>query len=450
MSVRVRIKRGVDIKLKGVPDKVLSNAPLSTEFAIKPTDFHGIVPRLMVKEGESVKTGSPLFHDKADERIKFTSPVSGSITEIVRGEKRRILEVRIKADEEQSYESFSIGNPKDISREQIIKLLLDAGLWPLIRQRPYSIIANPDVSPKSIFISAFDSNPLAADNDFVVHGNGELFQLGLDAIIKLTDGKVHLNVRSGGTASKVFLNAKGVIINEFSGPHPSGNVGVQIHHIDPINQGEHVWYLTPQDVLTIGRFFKEGRFNSERIVALGGPSVSKPKYFKTIIGASAKSIIESNINGDNNRIISGSVLSGTKIEQDGNIGFYDTQLSVIPEGNHEEFFGWLSPGLSKFSLSRTFLSWLMPGKEYFLNTNLHGEERAFVMTGQYEKVFPFNIYPVQLLKAILIGDVELMENLGIYEVAPEDFALCEFACTSKINVQEIVRQGLDLIQKECG
>ncbi|MFQ5335373.1 MAG: Na(+)-translocating NADH-quinone reductase subunit A [Flavobacteriales bacterium] len=450
MAVRVKIRKGVDIKLKGVPDKVLSHELQTNEFAVKPSDFHGLIPKLIVKSGDRVKAGSVLFFNKYNERIKFTSPVSGTVTDIVRGEKRRIIEIRLAADKDQEYEEFKAGNPNELSRDEIVEKLLNAGLWPLIRQRPYSIIANPDDKPKSIFISAFDSNPLAADCDFIVHGNGELFQIGLDAVVKLTEGKVHLNVKAGGAASKVFLNSKGVVINEMAGPHPAGNVGVQIHHIDPINQNERVWYLMPQDVLTIGRLFKQGKFNAERIVALGGPSVLKPRYYHLKIGASVKGLIDGNVEGDNNRIISGSVLTGMQISPDGYIGFYDSQVTVIPEGDKEEFFGWLNPGFKKFSLSRTFCSWLTPGKEYTLDTNLHGEDRAFVMSGEYEKVFPFDIYPTQLVKAIMIGDIELMENLGIYEVAPEDFALCEFACTSKINLQDIVRKGLDIVHKECG
>lgn len=450
MSKYVKIKKGVNIKLKGTPEKVLASISLSDSFAIKPSDFHGITPKLLVKEGDEVKAGTPLFHDKYNEKVKFTSPVSGQVVEIKRGAKRRIEEVKVRADKEISYVEFSTGTPGDKSRKEIIDLLLDAGLWPFIKQRPYDIIANPEDTPKAIFISAFDSSPLAPDNDFIVHGKGEIFQLGLDAIAKLTEGKVHLNVRAGVISSRVFTNSKLVQLNKISGPHPSGNVGIQIHHIDPINKGEKLWCLKPQDVLAIGRFFKEGRFNAERIVALGGSQVKKPRYFRTLIGASITNMLEDNINEGNHRYISGNVLTGSKISAEGYLGFYDTQVTVIPEGDKEEFFGWIMPGFKKFSLSRSFFSWLTPNKKYNLDTNLHGEERPFVMSGQYESVFPMDIYPVHLVKSMMIGDIELMEKLGIYEVAPEDFALCEFACTSKIDVQEIVREGLDLVNKECG
>ena len=270
-------------------------------------------------------------------------------------------------------------------------------------------------------------------------------------ISKLTSGKVHLNINADLITSKVFTNSKDVQINNISGPHPSGNVGIQIHHIDPINKGESVWYISPQDVLVIGRLFLEGRFNASRVVALSGSEVKngRRRYHKTHIGASIKNIVSDNINDGNIRYISGNVLTGTKISSDGFLGFYDTQLTVIPEGEDPEFLGWLTPGLDKFSLSRTFLSWLMPNKEYHLNTNMHGEKRAYVMSGEYERVLPMDIYPVHLIKAIMIEDIELMENLGIYEVSEEDFALCEFVCSSKIDVQEIIRKGLDLIKKEC-
>jgi Na+-transporting NADH:ubiquinone oxidoreductase subunit A len=448
MSKHVKITRGLNLKLKGAAERVFGNAPVSETFAIKPTDFHGVTPKLLVKQGEEVLAGSPLFYDKYNDKIKFTSPVSGEVVEIVRGEKRKILEVKILADKEIRYKNFEKVDPNALSREQIISSLLEAGIWPMIRQRPYHTIANPEQKPKSIFISAFDTNPLAPDNDFILHSNGEDFQAGLDAITKLTDGKVHLNVSADLTPSKVFTNSKNVQINKISGPHPAGNIGVQIHHIDPINKGEVVWFLYPQDVLLIGKFFKEGKFDATRIIALTGSQVKSPKYFRTFIGGSVKNILSGNIIEDKNRVISGNVLTGNQIMPDGYLGFYDSQITVIPEGDEPEFFGWLVPNSKKFSMSRTFFSWLTPGKEYVLNTNMNGEERPFVMTGEYDKVFPFNIYPQQLLKAILVDDIDLMEKLGIYEVAEEDFALCEFVCTSKIDSQKIVRKGIDVIKKE--
>lgn len=446
----IKIRKGVNIKLKGTAELVFAAVPPPATISIKPIDFHGLVPKLTVKTGDEVKAGTVLFFDKFYDSVKFTSPVSGQVSEIIRGEKRKLLEVRIIPEKETRYEQFTKGDPNKLSAEEIKKVLLQSGCWPMIRQRPFDVIAKPDSKPKAIFISTFNSAPLAPDYDFIVHGQGDAFQAGLDALSKLCDGQVHLNVNADVKTSGVFRNSKNVQVNSFSGPHPAGNVGVQIHHISPINKGEVVWYIQPQGVLSVGKLFLEGRFDGTHVAALTGSGIKKPRYYKTVIGASLKEFLKDNLEGENLRFISGNVLTGTKVNPDGHLGFYDDQITVIPEGNTQEFLGWLTPGFNKFSLSRTFFSWLMSGKEYTLDTNTHGEERPFVMSGQYEKLFPMDIYPVYLLKAIIVGDIELMENLGIYEVAPEDFALCEFACTSKINLQEIIRKGLDLVQKECG
>ena len=451
MSKIIKIKKGLNIDLVGAAVKAISTLPLPETFAIKPPDFTGVVPKLLVKEGEEVLAGTPLFFDKANEAIKFTSPVSGEVVEIVRGEKRKILEIKILADKEIRYQSFNKSNPKELSRENIIETLLASGAWPFIRQRPFGTIADPAGKPKSIFISAFDSNPLAPDLDFIMQNCASDFQAGLDVLQKLTEGKVHLNIKAGESTSSVFNNAKGVTINQIAGPHPAGNVGVQIHHIDPVNKGEVVCCVNPQDVLVIGKLFTQGKFDAARIIALTGSGVNSPKYFKVIIGTGVKHLIaDAGMKDGTNRIISGNVLTGNQISNDGYLGFYDTQITIIPEGNEPEFIGWMKPGFDKFSMSRAYFSWLTPKKKHDLNTNLHGEERPFVMTGQYEQVFPMDLYPVQLLKSILVDDIDMMEKLGIYEVVEEDFALCEFVCTSKIESQHIIRRGLDIIKKELG
>ena len=449
MAETVKIRKGLNIKLKGKAEKVYVDVPISETVAVKPTDFTNLRVKLLCQVGDEVKAGTALFCDKDNDKVVFTSPVSGEVVEVKRGDKRRILEIKVLADKEVIYEPFKQANPADLSREEIIKWMLKSGTWPLIRQRPFEIIANPEDIPKAIFISAFNSAPLAPDNDFILHGHGEEFQAGLDAVGKLSGGKVHLNINASATASKVFTNSTGVQINKISGPHPAGNVGVQIHHIDAVNKGEVVWHLSPQDVLMVGRLFIGGKYDASRVVALTGSEVKKTRYHKTIIGTSIKNMIADNIVGDNVRYISGNVLTGTQIDADGYLGFYDTQVTVIPEGNESRFLGWLAPGFDKFSLSRTFFSWLTPGKEYALNSNMNGESRAYVVTGQYEQVLPMDIYPVQMLKSIMIGDVEQLENLGIYEVAEEDFALCEYVCTSKVEVQDLIRQGLDMVKKEC-
>lgn len=450
MSKTIYLKRGLNINLAGEAEKAIDSAFTATCCAVKPGDFKGMspIPKLLVAEGDQVKAGTPLFFDKVRPEIIITSPVSGTIKSIVRGDKRAVEAIIIEKGKEHEYVQFDVKSPKEYSREELIELLLKSGLWMYIRQRPFDIIAQPQYKPKAIVISAFDTAPLAPDMDFVVHGKGEVFQLGLDALSMLTDGIIHLNVQEGGTLTKVFLNSKGVQINRFAGPHPAGNVGIQIHHLDPINKGEKVWYLTPQDVIIIGRFFQKGIYDSTKLIALTGSEVKLPKYYKTFTGACIKAMVENNVKEGHLRFISGNVLTGTKISTDGYIGFYDSQITVIPEGDQYEFLGWLMPGFGKFSMSRTFPSFLMPGKKYSLDTNFHGEERAFVMSGQYEKVLPMDIYPVHLLKAIITGNIDKMEQLGIYEVSEEDFALCEFVCTSKIEVQQLIRQGLEMIRKE--
>ena len=450
MSKVIRVRKGLNIRLEGNAEMVIANADRPETIAIQPPDIHGLIPKLDIKPGEEVKAGTPLFHDKDHEYVKLTSTVSGEVVEVVRGAKRKILQVKILADKETRYEDFGAADPNSLSREQVIEKLLNSGTWPFIRQRPFDVIADPSEKPKSIFISGIDTNPLAPDNDFVVRNQGEDLQAGIDAVKKLTDGTVHLCLGQN-TSGNELTSAKGVEIHRFSGPHPAGNVGVQIHNIDPINKGEVVWYLYPQDLIIIGRLFRTGKYDAQRIIAVTGASAMERKYKKVLIGAPIKSIIGDNIEAGDIRVISGNVLTGTNAGIDGNLGYYDTQITAIPEGKEPKFFltkGWLAPGFDKFSMSMTFPTWMTGSKKFNLDTNLNGEERAFVVSGQYEKVFPFDIYPVQLVKSIIFNDIDQMEKLGIYEVGPEDFALCEYVCTSKINVQNIVRGGLDTVKAE--
>ncbi len=451
MSLDIKIKRGLDIRLVGEAEKSIETIDAPDTFAIKPTDFKGLTPKLSAREGDEVKAGSPLFFHKDDNRLNIPSPVSGEVVEIVRGAKRKIMAVRILADKQTNYIDFGKADASSLSGEEVKEKLLKSGVWSYIRQRPYNVIANPDDKPKAVFISAFDSAPLAPDYDFIMEGQADAFQAGIDALAKLTEGKVHLNVNGKGNPSSVFAGVKGVQLNKISGPHPAGNVGIQIHHIDPIGKGEKVWTVNPQDVVIIGKLFLEGKYNATKIVAITGFQVSNPKYYKVLQGTPLKNILDGKLAGDKNRIISGNALTGDKESMDGFTGYYHSQITVIPEGDEPEFMGWLAPGFNKFSASRTFFTWLTPGsKKFQLDTGMHGEERAFVMSGEYEKVLPMDIYPVQLLKASLANDIELMEGLGIYEVDEEDFALCEYVCTSKIEVQSILREGLDLVRVECG
>ncbi len=448
MSKTIRIKKGLDIKLKGKADKIYMRAERASSYAVKPTDFHGIMPKLLAKPGDKVNVGSPLFYDKYNSRVKFTSPVSGEVKFINRGERRKILEVVIQPDEKDEFVDFKTGKTESLKREDVVDTLLESGMWPVIRQRPYSVIPNPETSPRDIFISGFDSAPLAADVDFIVKDSKEEFQAGIDILQKLTDGDIYLGINAEYPPCKTYAEVKGVKQFSFSGPHPAGNVGIQIHHIKPINKGEVVWYVRPQDVIRIGNLFRNGKLDNSTVIALAGSEVIKPVYYKLTIGSSIIPVIEGKLKEGELRYISGDVLTGTKIVKDGYLGFYDNLITVIPEGKYFEFFGWASPGFGKYSISRSFWSWLRPNKRYRLDTNLKGGRRAYVMTGEYEKVLPMNIYPVQLIKSILIEDIDKMEKLGIYEVAEEDLALCEFVCTSKTEVQEIVRRGLDLMKKE--
>ncbi|MDE5418043.1 Na(+)-translocating NADH-quinone reductase subunit A [Labilibaculum sp. DW002] len=449
MSEVKKIKKGLDIKLIGKAEKVLEKADRSETFAIKPTDFPGLTPKLKVKVDTEVKAGSALFFDKYRPEINFTSPVSGKVVAVNRGERRKILEVVIQADAAIQYQEFKKADPNSLSREEVKEEMLKSGLWAYVRQRPYDVIAKPQDTPKAIFVSAFDTAPLAADIDFLLEGEAEAFQAGLDALAKLTDGKVHLNINPNINQSKTFSDAKNVVVNQFTGIHPAGNVGVQIHELSPINKGDVVWVIRPQEILFIGRLFQNGTYDVSRKVALTGSEVKNPAYYSTILGGSVRNILKAQLKDDDKiRVISGNVLTGTQIPEDGFLGFYDSQITVIPEGDEYEFLGWALPGLKKFSMSKTFFSWLTPNKEYRLDANLHGEHRAFVMTGEYDKVLPMDVLPLQLIKSIMVEDIDQMEQLGIYEVAPEDLALCEFVCTSKINVQDLVRQGIDLMVKE--
>ena len=446
MSKVLKIKKGADIKLVGGAEKILADGPMPSTVAVKPTDFEGITPKLVVKVGDEVKAGSTLFYSKDNDQIKFASPVSGEIAEVKRGAKRVIQDIIIVADKETKYEDFGVSNPSSDSREAIIEKLCKSGVWPFIKQRPYDVVAKPSDQAKAIFISAFDSAPLAPDNDFIVHGQAATFQKGIDVLAKLAE--VHLTVNNAAKADGAFLQAKNVKLHSVEGPHPAGNVGVHIHHFAPISKGEVVWTIKPQDVLAIGKLFETGKYDATRVVAVAGAQVKTPKYFRTIQGVNLKTLLDGNLTEGNNRIISGNVLTGEKVTLDGYLGFYDCVVTVIPEGGEAQMFGWITPNPSKFSISRALVSWMSPNKKYNLDANMNGEERPFVVTEEYDKVFPFDIYPVQLVKAIMVDDIELMENLGIYEVAPEDFALCETVCTSKIPTQTIVRNGLAMLREE--
>ena len=449
MSKDISIKKGLDISLVGDAKQVTTQILAGGVYAIRPSDFHGITVKLVAKEGSEVKAGDTLFYSKSDERILFPSPVSGKVTDVIRGERRRVLAIIIAGNITQEYKDFGVKDVDKMSPEEVKNHLLSSGCWPFVKQRPYDVIANPNQSPKAIFISAYDSAPLAADLDYTLKGKELELQLALTAVGKLSKGKVHVSV--GENTNSPFSNLEGIELHKVSGPHPVGNVGTQISQIDPINKGEVIWVVSPQDLLVIGELLLSGKLNITRTIALTGSKFNKPKYVTAIAGAQINGLVENNLENNNTRIISGNVLSGNHIKEEDFIGYYDNQITAIPEGDDYEFFGWNKPIFNKISTSRALtFSWLTPKKKYDLNTNTNGEHRAFVITGSYEKVFPLDIYPMQLLKACMYKDLDEMEALGAYEVAPEDFALTEFICVSKQPHQKIIREGLDLMREELG
>ena len=452
MSKVVRLKKGLDIKLKGEVEQVVEPMGRCRRYAVKPTDFRALTPRLAVKVGDEVKAGDVLFFNKYRPEVKFTSPVSGRVSEIRRGERRKLLAVVVEHDGEtggMEYRDFGAPGVKGWSREAVVERLLESGVWPVVRQRPYDVVADPKDEPKAVFVSGFDSSPLAPDMEVVLEGERENLQAGIDCLAKLCGRAVNLNLREGTRKDSVLEGLENAEVSYFAGPHPSGNAGVQIHHLNPVNKGEVVWVVNVTDVAVMGRLFREGRYDARRRIAVAGSEVKRPCYVDTVAGASMEAIAGGRTKGEvEERVISGNVLTGYKAGMEDFLGFYHNMVTVIPEGKEYEFLGWASLGLNKFSMSKTFLSYLMPGRRYRLNANYHGEERAFVVTGQYERVLPMDILPVYLLKAILTEDLDKMEQLGMYEVAPEDMALCEFVCTSKIPVQEIVERGIALMMKE--
>ncbi len=449
MSLKFNLKKGFDINLDGNPIEEIGSEFKSNSFAIKPTDFINITrPKLLVDVGDDVKAGTPVVYDKLSENIMYCSPVSGEVIDIIRGDKRRLEEIRILPDKTNKFLNHKKYSEKEIqklSREDIIGNLTKSGVWPNLIQRPFGLVADSELEPKSIHISFFDSSPLAPDYSFIYKEELENIEFGLLVLSKLTNGKIHLNHNS--ESIKYFKNDK-YQNNEFSGPHPSGNVGVQIHHIDPVNKNDIVWSTTPAGLIQIGKLFSKGIYDASKIISLVGSSVEKPMYYKCLSGFSVNDIISKNVSDENFRVISGNVLTGTSIGNEGYLGFYDNMITVIPEGNNHAFLGWIMPVINKLSFQRAFglLSFLNPNKKYKLDTNTNGELRAFVQSGVFEKVLPMDILPTYLFKSILANDYDEMEELGIYELVEEDVALCEFVDVSKNEIQKLLRTGLNMLK----
>ena len=448
MEPLYKIKKGLDIMLEGAAEQQLAVCPLAETYAVKPADFNGIVPKLAVKEGCSVKAGDPLFVDKATEKIAVVSPVSGTVKAIERGERRKLLRICIESDGKQDYKSFNAPDPEKASGEEVHALMLEAGMAAFLRQRPYDVIADPEQKPKSIFVSAFSTMPLAADFSFVAKGREGDFKTGIAALSRIAPVYVGINPQQINSELLPITHAK---VSVFSGPNPAGNVGVQINHIDPVNKGETVWTMGAEHVIMLGELFRTGKVNLTRRIAVAGSMITAPTYVETLIGAPMTSIIGDKIKGTGHvRIIGGNPLVGERSGMDDYLGAFCTEVCAIPEGDDvNEAFGWIMPRLNQFSTSRSYFSWLFgKSKKYDLDCRIKGGERHIIMSGEYDRVFPMDIYPSYLIKAIITGDIDRQEALGIYEVAPEDFAVAEFIDSSKLELQRIVREGLDVLRKE--
>ena len=445
------LTKGHDLKLVGAPSEGIKTIH-TNRYAVKPTDFNGLspIPKVVVEVGSEVKAGDPLFFDKKRPEIMYVAPVSGEVVEVRRGAKRAIAEVIILADKEISYKAYDLPSLASVDRKGLVDFLVGSGIWPMLNQRPYDIVADIDEAPRDIFITTFDSAPLALDNKLVIVGNEAAFQKGCDVLGALTDGTVHLGLdaRNGAPATG-FTSVQGVKKNYFAGKHPVGNVGVQMHHAAPIKGNDKIWTLGVQEVIIIGKLFLEGKFDASRLVALVGSQVTAPAVIRTYQGASVADLVEGNLADEKNRIIGGNVFTGQEITKESFLGFSDNQITVIKEGDHYELFGWLLPITPRPSISGTFPNFLFPSFKFEGETNTHGERRAFVVTGQYESVLPMDVYPQHLMKAIMAGDFEKMEGLGINELSEEDIALCEFVCTSKMPLQEILREGLEMMREQA-
>ena len=447
MANLIKLRKGLDINLKGKAAAEVVAVKEPGFYALCPDDFTGVTPKVVVKEQEYVMAGGPLFIDKNHPEVQFVSPISGVVTSVERGARRKVLSITVEAAQEQDYEEFGKEDVSKMDAVSVKAALLKSGMFAFIKQRPYDIVADPTVAPRAIFVSAFDTNPLAPDFELALKGEEANFQTGLDALAKIAKTYLSISVNQKAAA---LTQAKNVTLTVFDGPHPAGNVGVQINNIAPINKGETVWTIDPQAVIFIGRLFNTGHVDLTRLVAVTGSEVKKPSYCKLKVGALLTNVFAGNVSTDKNlRYISGNVLTGKQITANGFLGAFHSQVTVIPEGDDvHEMLGWIMPRFDQFSTSHSYFSWLMGKKEYTLDARVKGGERHMIMSNEYDRVLPMDIMPEYLIKAIIAGDIDRMEALGIYEVAPEDFALCEFVCSSKMELQRIVREGLDMLRRE--
>lgn len=443
----INLRQGLDIKLKGQAEERKVRVGQCTDFALVPDDFTGVVPKVVAREGDHVKAGDPLFVDKKCPDVRFASPVSGEVVAVERGDRRKVLCVKVKADARQEYVDFGKKDVTSLSGEQVKQALLEAGLFGYISQLPYAVTTTPNVQPKAIFVSALRDKPLAGNFEFELLGNEQAWQTGLTALSKMA--KTYLGIGRKQTA-EALTNAKNVEVAIFNGPCPAGNVGVQVNHISPVNKGEVVWIVEPTAVIFFGRLFLEGHVDLTRTVAVAGSEVQSPAYVDALVGTSLATILDGQIKDEEKvRIINGNPLTGSRASMDGFLGAHTSAVCVIPEGDDKaEMLGWIMPRFKQFSANRSYFSWLMPQREYTLDARVKGGERHMIMSGEYDRVLPMDIYGEYLIKAIIAEDIDRMEQLGIYEVSPEDFAVAEFVDSSKLELQKIVRHGLDLLRKE--
>lgn len=448
MANVIKLRKGLDINLKGKAAKQKFSVKAAAQYALVPDDFVGMTPKVVVREGDKVKAGDALFVNKKQTDVKFASPVSGVVQAVVRGDRRKVLRVVVEADKDQQYVDFGQKQVASLDGDAVVKALLEAGLFGYINQLPYAVSTTPDQKPRAVFVSALRDMPLAGDFEYELQGNEEDFQTGLTALSKVAP--VYLGIGAKQT-SKALTEAKNVEVNVFDGPCPAGNVGVQVNNIAPVNKGEVVWTVDPTAVIFFGRLFRTGKVDLRRLVAVAGSEITKPEYAEVLVGQPIADLLEGRLAAKNHvRIINGNPLTGRKATMDDFVGGHTSEITVIPEGdNVDEMLGWILPRTNDFSVSRSYFSWLFgKNKEYALDARVKGGERHMIMSGEYDKVLPMDIYAEYLIKAIIAGDIDRMEQLGIYEVAPEDFAVAEFVDSSKLELQHIVRQGLDMLRKE--
>ena len=447
MANLFKLRKGLDINLQGKAEKKKLKLKSNGKYALLPDCFEGVVPKVVVKEGDKVKAGDALFINKNCQEMKFASPVSGTVTAVERGERRKVLAVKVQADATQVFTDFGVKDVASLTGEQVKEALLEAGLFGYINQLPYDVVTTPDTTPKAIFVSALRDKPLAADFEFELQGQEKEWQAGLTALSKMAKTCLGIGARQ---TSAALTSAKNVEVNVFDGPCPAGNVGVQINHVSPVNKGEVVWTVDPSAVIFFGRLFLTGKVDLHRTVALCGSEVKNPQYVEMLVGEELSTLLSNSYDEKHNvRIINGNVLTGRVTTKEGYLGAHSSEITVIPEGNDaDEFAGWIMPRFKQFSVNRSYFSWLFGKKAYALDARVKGGERHMIMSGEYDKVMPMDIYPEYLIKAIITGNIDKMEQLGIYEVSPEDFALAEFVDSSKLELQRIVREGLNMLRKE--